>query len=265
MVADRGAIFAQIEALERAHGLPPGGSSGGAHGKRGRLTHQMSHQTFQLQIHLRLMAVVEKSFGAVVPVSVVNPCPDVVAGGDVVLADVQPCPSSEYILAPHLGSWPLGLGSPAAASGFSSPGLATQLGINMVVQGVPAPPGGRFCTTSGCLGDSGNTLCGPAAGVGAGGGIAPNGVTVPGDSRECLNTRPVPVQDAGFPWVPLLAPVDKGLPGLGHGLLQADVLSQLISVVIEGLAPIARAALTQQADKDVAAVAPVDSAGTSGS
>lgn len=59
--------LAQIEALERAHSLPLGGAPVRTLGKKGRMTCQVSHKYFQLQIHHHVMSVAAKATGAAVP------------------------------------------------------------------------------------------------------------------------------------------------------------------------------------------------------
>lgn len=60
--AGQQAILEQIEALERARGLPAGGSQG-VPGKRDRITWQVSQQFFHSQIYQRLMSVMAKVVG----------------------------------------------------------------------------------------------------------------------------------------------------------------------------------------------------------
>lgn len=81
------------------------------------------------------------------------------------------------------------------------------------------------------------------SGSGAGGGVIPDGSLVPRNGDGCFNTQlvPVPVEDTSLPLVPFPAPGDTGATGLRPGLLQADVLTQIISAVILGVAPIAAA------------------------
>lgn len=85
--ADLGAILPQIKALERAHGLPPGGAAGCAPSKRGRLTRNapdLSAMSISSQIHQRLTVVAEKVAGAVVPAAGADSRCAVVSGGALV-------------------------------------------------------------------------------------------------------------------------------------------------------------------------------------
>lgn len=65
------------------------------------------------------------------------------------------------------------------------------------------------------------------------------------------------------PQLPLLT-MEPGPSALGQGLLQADVLTQLISAVIAGVTPIAKAAFLQQAAGDAGVGASGDGASSSG-
>lgn len=81
-----------------------------------------------------------------------------------------------------------------------------------------------------------------------------------------LNAWPIPFKDACPPQELQLVPGDRGALGRGSGLLQADVLTQLISVVIAGVAPMARAAFAgEQSNSDTAARGGEDAAASSGS
>lgn len=64
-VAGQKAILDQLEALERAHGLPLSGLPAGAPAKKGRVTRQSFQNDFYSQVHQRLLSVATRAMGAV--------------------------------------------------------------------------------------------------------------------------------------------------------------------------------------------------------
>lgn len=261
--ADLGAILAQIEALERVHGLPPGGVVDRAPVKRGRLTRSapdLSGPSMSSQIQRRLTAVAEKAASAVVPVAGVDSRPAGVPGGNLVPAGALPqwggrreLPG-EYESPLQLGSWPWGSRSQAAAPGSSDSGLADQGGFFRSAQGRPLVLGTGLGSLPSTPAVAGLQSEGSGDGVGTdrasavGIGEAPVAPEVP-ILIATVSPSPGPSQ----------VPVEGGTPGVGAGLLQADVLAQLISAVFVEVAPIAKAAFSSQAEKD-----PKESDGASG-
>lgn len=91
-------------------------------------------------------------------------------------------------------------------------------------------------------------------------GAAPDGVAVLGvPEAPGVPGGPVLAENVSPLLGPSQVPVERGLSGLGAGLLQVDVLTQLISAVIVGVAPIAKVAFSPPSEKD-----PKDADGASG-
>lgn len=90
--ADLAAILAQVEALEWAHGLPPGGRPAGNSGKEGRSMRWTANVSFSSQIQQRLMAMAEKAAGAMVLAEGARPSLAAGSMQDLVPVGSQPTP-----------------------------------------------------------------------------------------------------------------------------------------------------------------------------
>lgn len=88
-VAGQWAILEQFEALERAHGLPSSGPSGGVPGKKGWVTRQVSQQYFHSMVTAKTGVTPADGSGEV-------PWPDVPVHQDLVSRELVPRPSGGH-------------------------------------------------------------------------------------------------------------------------------------------------------------------------
>lgn len=213
---DRGALLAQVEALERALGLSASGPPAGSKRKRVRVTRHTSPDLFHSQMQQRLAVVTERAASIPVVTGVDASRTEDVGHGQLVPAGSAATlagASGEYGGLPPPGSSPWGPRGVAASSGSSGVDQGLQDGA------LGSPPRRE---------DTGGMLAGGGA-LGA----AVSQVSMGGS----LGVGPTPVEGSGgSPQLPVL-PDGLGPSAPGGGLLQADVLTQLIAAVIVGVAP----------------------------
>lgn len=249
--AGQQAILDQIEVLEKAHGFPAGGPLGEVPGKRGHLTRQASQQLFHSQIYQHLMSVTAKAAGSPGLGPDSAPHPNVQGQLDLVPRDPvshsggNPLPSGEYPNTPQ-PSWPWGPQSQTAASG--SLGIVTLTQPSLVGGSAPVhPPLMVPGSGDGLVPDGRGLLIEDQSGSGSGGNGEPEDEETPGGGTAPMQPMP-PRPDGREAPMPgqQSVPVDAGNLTGGSGILQPEVLMQLIPAVIAGVAPIAKAAFTGQ-------------------
>lgn len=179
------------------------------------------------------------------PVSGGDPQLDPVTGWELVLrpgvlgASRAVVLAGEYNLEPHQGSWLWGPGSQTTASGSS--GLAP---LTQALTGTGFAAALRLRATQ----VLGHILVPESPSVpisGAGTQPSTDSGLVPRDGASST-IPPVLVDGGGAPMVPPTLPADEGASGVASGPLQSEVLTELISAVITGVASIARAAFSGQ-------------------
>lgn len=251
-MAGQRALLDQIEALERVHGLPAGGPPIGIAGKRGWVTRQAFQNYFHSQICQCLKSVTAKmaetpEVGNSAPLR-----PGVSVQLDLVPRDWVSHPGGSLIQRGKLTvttqqlTWPRG-----SRSQVATPGPPWAIPVIQPFQAggfTPTQPpldisgsGGGFGPDDGGVpgDDQGNSRAG--GGGEPGDDLAPGGGDVPPQ-----NAPPVPDGWEVLGFVPQFVPINRGSLEVGSGLLQADVLMQLISAVIARVAPIAKAAFAGQ-------------------